>query len=79
MEKYEENLETDIVVNYLYIFQYYNATVTAVTERTYVVKFKGYDNIEEVLKKDCQPLGTKNNRKYDNNRSYSGGNSFIVN
>lgn len=36
--------------------KYYNATVTNLTERTCVVRFNGYGNVEEVLKLDCIPL-----------------------
>lgn len=43
-----------------YLFQYYNAEITAITEKTYVVQFKGYGNTEEVLKTDCLPVKNKN-------------------
>ncbi|XP_060531640.1 tudor domain-containing protein 3-like [Cylas formicarius] len=33
--------------------KFYNASVIGVTDATYVVKFSGYGNIEEVLKADC--------------------------
>ncbi|KAJ8964049.1 hypothetical protein NQ314_005190, partial [Rhamnusium bicolor] len=66
---------------------FYNAVITAVTEKTYAVKFKGYGNIEEILKTDCLPVTNSNkqnyggqgqqNRKYDqNNRPYSGSMEF---
>lgn len=35
--------------------KFYPAQVTASTETTYVVQFKGYGNVEEVLKQDCCP------------------------
>ncbi|CAH0560042.1 unnamed protein product [Brassicogethes aeneus] len=52
--------------------KFYNAVITAITPKTYVVKFRGYDNIEEILKKDCQAIN-KNNRRNDRNEKYSGG------
>lgn len=33
--------------------KFYKATITAVTDRTYVVQFNDYGNFEEVLKPDC--------------------------
>lgn len=36
--------------------RYYNAEVTAVSERTCVVQFKGFENYEEVLQVDCIPI-----------------------
>ncbi|KAF5284577.1 hypothetical protein FQR65_LT02403 [Abscondita terminalis] len=36
--------------------KYYNATVVNLTERTCVVQFNGYGNVEEVLKLDCIPI-----------------------
>lgn len=38
--------------------KFYEATVTAVTSRTYVVQFNDYGNYEEVLKRDCLPIKT---------------------
>ncbi|RZC40305.1 tudor domain-containing protein 3-like, partial [Asbolus verrucosus] len=46
----------DCMAKYWEDGKYYNANITAVTDRTCVVKFKGYGNIEEVLKVDCLPL-----------------------
>lgn len=40
----------------LLLLQYYNAEVTAVSERTCVVQFKGFENYEEVLQVDCIPI-----------------------
>jgi len=37
-------------------FQYYNAEVTGVSERTCVVRFIEYGNYEEVLRDDCIPF-----------------------
>jgi hypothetical protein len=37
-------------------FQYYNAEVTGVSERTCVVRFTEYGNYEEVLQDDCIPF-----------------------
>ncbi|XP_015187907.1 PREDICTED: tudor domain-containing protein 3 [Polistes dominula] len=36
--------------------RYYNAEVTAVSEKTCVVQFKGFENYEEVLQEDCIPI-----------------------
>ncbi|XP_015593361.1 tudor domain-containing protein 3 isoform X2 [Cephus cinctus] len=36
--------------------RYYNAEVTAVSERTCVVQFKDFNNYEEVLQVDCIPI-----------------------
>lgn len=41
--------------------RFYNATVTAITERTCVVQFNEYGNIEEVLSVDCIPISTDAN------------------
>jgi len=38
------------------MFQYYNAEVTGVSERTCVVHFTDYGNHEEVLQGDCIPI-----------------------
>ncbi|VEN38143.1 unnamed protein product [Callosobruchus maculatus] len=59
--------------------KFYEATITAITDKTFAVRFKGYGNIEEILKTDCQPLD--NNRHYNqqkryNNRPYSGPTEF---
>lgn len=39
--------------------QFYNATITAVTDTTCVVHFKDYGNMEEVLKNDCKPVNKR--------------------
>ncbi|XP_076676138.1 tudor domain containing 3 isoform X3 [Andrena cerasifolii] len=36
--------------------RYYDAKVTAVSDRTCVVQFKGFENYEEVLQVDCLPV-----------------------
>lgn len=36
--------------------KFYKATVTAVTDRTCVVRFNDYGNYEEILKQDCLPV-----------------------
>ncbi|XP_076237130.1 tudor domain containing 3 isoform X2 [Calliopsis andreniformis] len=40
--------------------RYYNAKVTAVSDRTCVVQFKGFENYEEVLQADCFPITDDN-------------------
>ncbi|KYB27777.1 tudor domain-containing protein 3 isoform X1 [Tribolium castaneum] len=55
----------DCVAKYWEDGKYYNANITAVTDNTCVVKFKGYGNMEEVLKSDCLPVETSK-------KSYSG-------
>nr|CAI5820686.1 unnamed protein product [Callosobruchus analis] len=58
--------------------KFYEAIITAITDKTFAVRFKGYGNIEEILKTDCQPLD--NNRHYNQqkrtNRPYSGSTEF---
>jgi tudor domain-containing protein 3 len=53
----------DCVAKYWEDGKYYNANITAVTDTTCVVKFKGYGNIEEVLKTDCLPVSSEANKK----------------
>ncbi|XP_045478851.1 tudor domain-containing protein 3 [Harmonia axyridis] len=43
--------------------KFYPAIITAYTENTYVVQFKGYGNFEEVLKSDCMPLDEEKEEK----------------
>ncbi|CAH1981201.1 unnamed protein product [Acanthoscelides obtectus] len=59
--------------------KFYEATITAITDKTFAVKFKGYGNIEEILKTDCQPLDNKqyNQQKRYNSRQYSGKHLWI--
>ncbi|XP_025831732.1 tudor domain-containing protein 3-like isoform X2 [Agrilus planipennis] len=48
--------------------KYYNAVVTNLTDKTCVVQFNGYGNIEEVLKSDCIPISDEQTEKnYQNN------------
>ncbi|KAJ8937080.1 hypothetical protein NQ318_018015, partial [Aromia moschata] len=66
--------------------RFYNAVITAITDKTYAVKFKGYGNIEEVLKTDCLPVtasynrqnygNDQQNRRSDNGKPYSGSMEF---
>ncbi|XP_066245062.1 tudor domain-containing protein 3-like [Euwallacea similis] len=55
--------------------KFYPATISAVTEKTYAVQFKGYGNIEEVLKCDCfvgnVPYGQQQKPYYEQN-NFSG-------
>jgi hypothetical protein len=43
-------------IPHVVVFQYYNAEVTGVSERTCVVRFVEYGNYEEVLQDDCIPF-----------------------
>lgn len=49
--------------------QYYEAEVTAVSEKTCVVFFLGYGNHEEVLKTDCLPITDGNHCPVNYNSS----------
>lgn len=56
----------------------------ALTDKTVVVKFRGYGNIEEILRSDCLAVAMDNNkhqnqsdRRYEQNgRPYSGKSSI---
>ncbi|KAF5302296.1 hypothetical protein FQA39_LY10335 [Lamprigera yunnana] len=51
--------------------KYYNATVVNLSDRTCVVKFSGYGNVEEVLKADCLPVTADKPKQYTT-RNYRG-------
>uniref|UniRef100_A0A1Y1NI80 Survival of motor neuron-related-splicing factor 30 n=2 Tax=Photinus pyralis TaxID=7054 RepID=A0A1Y1NI80_PHOPY len=55
--------------------KYYNATVINLTEKTCVVQFNGYGNVEEVVRQDCIPVNCDNNETYKNTRNYYKGSS----
>lgn len=42
--------------------KYYNAEIHAVTEKTCVVHFPEYGNVEEVLRSDCLPITDANHQ-----------------
>lgn len=58
---------TKILVSFL---QFYNASITNVTDNTYVVLFNDYGNVEEVLKSDCKPLNPDRQQKGHQNQRY---------
>lgn len=69
------NVGQECLAKYWEDGKFYNALITAVTDKTYVVQFKGYNNIEEILKKDCKPAGTNSGKNTDfcsNNTQHSG-------
>ncbi|CAG9765539.1 unnamed protein product [Ceutorhynchus assimilis] len=50
----------------------YPASIAAVTDRTYAVRFQGYGNIEEVLRQDCFPVNQDNNYQRQQQRDFRG-------
>ncbi|KAK9873059.1 hypothetical protein WA026_020791 [Henosepilachna vigintioctopunctata] len=50
--------------------KFYPAKITASTATTFVVQFKGYGNIEEILKTDCMSL--RRREKWDDKRQHKG-------
>jgi hypothetical protein len=50
------DIDISFDIPYVVVFQYYNAEVTGVSERTCVVRFVEYGNYEEVLQDDCIPF-----------------------
>nr|XP_023030498.1 tudor domain-containing protein 3 [Leptinotarsa decemlineata] len=74
----------DCLAKYWEDGQFYDASITAITDKTFAVKFKGYGNIEEILKSDCLPVAhsskqdySHQNRRYDQNtRQHSGSMEF---
>ncbi|XP_028132204.2 tudor domain-containing protein 3 [Diabrotica virgifera virgifera] len=77
------NVGDEVLAKYWEDGKYYNATVISVTPRTFAVRFKGYGNIEEILKTDCLPVPQNNarpsnnqNQQYDYNKQYSGSMEF---
>lgn len=59
----------------LYLLQFYPARITASTDTTYVVQFKGYGNIEEVLKSDVIP----NDQERGERKKYHKGKNLLIN
>lgn len=55
--------------------KYYNARVINLTDRTCVVQFNGYGNVEEVVLQDCIPINCDNNKTYKNTGNYYKGSS----
>lgn len=60
--------------NFFLYAKFYPAVVAAVTDKTYAVQFKGYGNIEEVLKQDCFTAGPSYNQntRYHEQNNFSG-------
>ncbi|KAK4886169.1 hypothetical protein RN001_002440 [Aquatica leii] len=52
--------------------KYYNAAIVNLTERTCVVQFSGYGNVEEVLKIDCIPVQYDQKPRQYKTRNYRG-------
>ncbi|XP_018579171.1 tudor domain-containing protein 3 isoform X2 [Anoplophora glabripennis] len=64
------NIGDECMAKYWEDGKFYNAVITAITDRTYAVRFKGYGNIEEILKTDCFPVSSSNNKQnYGQNQS----------
>ncbi|KAF2880973.1 hypothetical protein ILUMI_25189 [Ignelater luminosus] len=63
--------------------KFYNATITNLTDRTCVVQFNGYGNVEEVLKTDCLPISDSGRGnitvKSNANRNYQGNAGYYNN
>ncbi|XP_044749317.1 tudor domain-containing protein 3 [Coccinella septempunctata] len=57
------NVGDECLAKYWEDDKFYPSRVTALTDTTYVVQFKGYGNIEEVLKADCIPLDQERGEK----------------
>ncbi|KAG5898304.1 hypothetical protein JTB14_022993 [Gonioctena quinquepunctata] len=73
------NVGDECLAKYWEDGKFYEAMITAITEKTFAVQFKGYGNFEEILKSDCRPFPSNKsgynpqNRRYDpNTRPYSG-------
>ncbi|XP_050299778.1 tudor domain-containing protein 3-like [Anthonomus grandis grandis] len=60
--------------------KFYPAIIAAITDKTYAVQFKGYGNIEEVLKNDCfsatANIYNQPNKNYSNNYNNYQQNNF---
>lgn len=75
------NVGDEVLAKYWEDGKYYNAAIISITDKTFAVRFKGYGNIEEVLKTDCLPImpnnsRSNNNQQYDKNKQYSGSMEF---
>ncbi|KAJ8919363.1 hypothetical protein NQ315_016455 [Exocentrus adspersus] len=85
-QNHKFNIGDECMAKYWEDGKFYNAIITAITDKTYAVKFKGYGNIEEILKSDCSAVRSNNhsqnhnqylNRRQDHmNRPYSGSVEF---
>ncbi|XP_056634705.1 tudor domain-containing protein 3 isoform X2 [Diorhabda sublineata] len=77
------NVGDEILAKYWEDGKFYNAAIISITDKTFAVRFKGYGNIEEILKTDCLPImsnnsrsNNNNNQQYDKNRQYPGSMEF---
>lgn len=74
MERFVPTTKIDTKKLFFLLLKFYPAVVAAVTDKTYAVQFKGYGNIEEVLKQDCfsaKPSYNQNAR-YQEQNNFSG-------
>lgn len=62
MERFVTNAKINTQKVIFLFVKFYPAVVAAVTDKTYAVQFKGYGNIEEVLKQDCFSAGPSYNQ-----------------